>query len=331
MPKRISQLPAASLPLQGDEEVVLNQNGITVTAPPSAFGGSPFPLVRTDESPANIAANITWTTNTEAYPTPQESDSRIRGTTLTSTSTAPENNILLMEGYVASQWQTALSMGVVQDFCDGDYPAIYIDHLIVNSSVELPGGYVTSITAGQGISPSLVGGGQGNTTVAVANYETSRVTTSPMGPSEIMINVPMWAMQPISVGDSFRMTAYGTCNSSNTDTVTFRVRNGVNGLTTDPLKYTAAVVAAGSGSAVPFKVEIVFTVRTVGSTGTLEFTGSIINNGDTGIIAAPTAVFAPGSATFDSLQYVNFFDLTFQTGGTNTGVAFQNVITESIK
>lgn len=320
MPLRISQLPSADLPLSPDDLVVVNQGNITKTASVSDVGTS-FPLLRSSQAD-NSATQIAFETNAGVLN--EDQNTRIRGVVPSDEGDA----IMLMEAYLNSQWLNALTVNVVSDFCSGNFPEVRIPHLVVEESIDLPGNYVNTITAQSGL--TTFGSTSGNVAIYVNMYEKSRISTSAaINTAETYIAVPI-GQQTISAGDSFRITAYGTCTSSGGATVTFKLKIGSNGSTADATAYSVAFGSAGSGTNVPFKLEMVFTVRTLGTSGAMAYSASLLNNGTTGIASAAVQVFTPLTGTINTTAF-NQFGLSFLTSNANTSATFYNVIVENLK
>lgn len=129
----------------------------------------------------------------------------------------------------------------------------------------------------------------------------------------VLVQVPLVIAVPntLNVGSVVKATLLGTCTSTNADVSTFGVRAGILGTVADQLVSSATVTSSGSGAAVAFEVDIEFTVRTLGATGTAEMGTRITNTGITGLSAVTNTVvlsagtnLATTTATFLSVTYV---------------------------
>lgn len=130
------------------------------------------------------------------------------------------------------------------------------------------------------------------------------------------------------VGSSCRTTIFGTCTSTVANASTFRIRFGANGTTADTAILTATTgVAATSGTNIAFAVIIEWIVRTIGASGTVSGTCTLINQGTTGISAAATQVIAMTVAAINT-TVASFYTVTYQSAAVTTTSTFQNVANE---
>jgi hypothetical protein len=133
------------------------------------------------------------------------------------------------------------------------------------------------------------------------------------------------------VGTTYRITLQGTTTSTVANVSTFTLRAGTAGTTADASIATATVTAAATGTSVPFRVVIEYTLRTNGTTGNGQGLMQLVNNGTTGIAATATAVAAlTTSATFNTTTATKL-DITYKSAATTTTTTFQNAIIEIIK
>lgn len=133
----------------------------------------------------------------------------------------------------------------------------------------------------------------------------------------------------LGVGSIVRMTAHGTCTSTNADVSTFRIRAGILGTTADASVATAAVTSSGSGTNIAFEVVITFTVQTLGATGTAFGSMRVTNTGVTGISAVTNTVVPFTSATLATTTATRL-DLTYVAAAATTTCTFQDVDIEII-
>jgi hypothetical protein len=135
----------------------------------------------------------------------------------------------------------------------------------------------------------------------------------------------------LQVGTTFRFVLNGTCTASAANVSTFRVGFGTAGTAADTAIGTAATAAsATSGTAIPFSVEITFTVRTVGASGTIAGTLTLMNSGTTGISTTLTQTIALTAAAIDT-TVDSYLSVTYQAAATTTTCTFQNGIIEVVK
>lgn len=134
----------------------------------------------------------------------------------------------------------------------------------------------------------------------------------------------------LSVGDTIRITLLGANTSSAANNSTFRARIGTAGTTSDGAAASGVVASAASGTGVPFRVVIEFTVRTLGASGTIAGTLSIINEGTTGIATTATKVVALSVNTINT-TVSNYLSVTYVSAATTTTSTFQNAFIEWLK
>jgi hypothetical protein len=130
-------------------------------------------------------------------------------------------------------------------------------------------------------------------------------------------------------GRTIRITAYGSCTSTAANVSTFRVRMGVNGSTADGIVASFTTTAATSGTAIPFEMEFILTIRTLGSTGTIAGMGSLSNNGVTGISSTAAVVGGVTSSTLNTTVSEKI-SLSYVSAATTTTTTFQLVLIEPI-
>lgn len=130
----------------------------------------------------------------------------------------------------------------------------------------------------------------------------------------------------LRTGSTIRFVVIGTCTATVANASTFRVLMGTNNSTSDTAVLTAAVTSAASGTAIPFRVEIIITCRSVGASASFYGAMTVLNNGVTGISSAADAnlTVLGTMATVSSLNalYVN---LSYQSAAATTTSTFQVV------
>lgn len=135
----------------------------------------------------------------------------------------------------------------------------------------------------------------------------------------------------LKVGSTFRVVLQGTCTATVGNASTFRVRFGTTGTTADTAIGAATTAAsAAAGTAIPFKVEIVFTVRTVGAAGTISGKLALTNQGTTGIATVVSQTFSLTVAALDT-TVDNWLSVTYQSAAATTTATFQDASIEVVK
>lgn len=133
-----------------------------------------------------------------------------------------------------------------------------------------------------------------------------------------------------TAGTTYRITASGVCTSSAANASNFRVRIG----TTTLIGNIAAVVtptAATSGTAIPFAVDALVTIRTIGAGGTV--IGSIVlnNHGVTGVSATTPRVGQVVATVAVDTTANKLLELTYVAAATTTTCTFHNATLELVK
>jgi trimeric autotransporter adhesin len=136
----------------------------------------------------------------------------------------------------------------------------------------------------------------------------------------------------LQIGTTIRILVHGTCTSTAANVSTFTLRMGTAGTTGDASVATAATsIAATSGTTVGFTGIMDFTVRTIGSTGTIAGSMLILNTGIIGISANNTqSIPLTATATLNTTT-ANYISLTYKSAATTTTSTFQNGIVEIVK
>lgn len=131
-------------------------------------------------------------------------------------------------------------------------------------------------------------------------------------------------------GTTYRITASGVCTSTGADVGHFRARLGSATLTGN-IAVDVSPTASGSGTAIPFWVDILVTVRTAGATGTLIGSGGLDNNGVTGVSAATTVVAQSVATVAVDTTAAKLIELTFQAAAATTTCTFHNAAIALVK
>lgn len=145
-----------------------------------------------------------------------------------------------------------------------------------------------------------------------------------------ILSSPTIAANQLTAGSSYRVTFHGTCTSTGANASNFRVRIGNTGGNTDAVVGLITPTAAASGTTIPFAVEFTLTVRTNGSSGTMEGSGQLLNNGVTGVSAATPVVGATQSITVNT-TVTNIISVWYVSGATTTTSTFQDCWIECVK
>lgn len=155
-----------------------------------------------------------------------------------------------------------------------------------------------------------------NTTV------TAGATTTIAGGSTV--SVPANTMQ---AGSTYKVTILGSFTGTATATA-FRVHLGTLGTNADAVIYTSSVTGAvGTAQAC---IEIIFTIRTVGASGTLQGTTIIHQNSATGVAAATISVVAGTTTTAPNTTVNNFMTISILSAASGSSGTVQNVIIERL-
>jgi len=149
----------------------------------------------------------------------------------------------------------------------------------------------------------------------------------------IIVKTPALAANRLIAGTHIRMTLTGTCTTTAANTSTFTIRMGTNGTTADTAIATPVTGVAGTtGTSIPFKVVIDFTVRTGGASGTGFITLSLDSNGLTGIVAAQTpAIIMPSMSTFNTTTASNILSVSYKSAATTTTSTFKQATIEFVQ
>jgi len=133
-------------------------------------------------------------------------------------------------------------------------------------------------------------------------------------------------------GTHIRAILTGTCNSSVANTSTFTLRMGTLGTTGDTAIATPVTGVAGTGAtAVPFRVTIDFTIRTIGASGTGFVTFTLESNGLTGIVAAQTPVIImPTMSAFNTQTANNIISVSYKSAATTTTSTFKEGVIQFV-
>lgn len=147
----------------------------------------------------------------------------------------------------------------------------------------------------------------------------------------VIVKTAALAANRLIAGTHIRATITGTCTTSVANAPTFTVRLGVNGTTADAAVATAVLAAsAASGSNIPFKLMLDFTIRTVGAAATGFVTLELQNQGTTGISPTVQQIIVPSMSTFDTTVAGNIISFTGKTAAGTTSLIFKQAVIEFV-
>jgi hypothetical protein len=130
----------------------------------------------------------------------------------------------------------------------------------------------------------------------------------------------------LRAGTTIEFEIIGTCTASVANASTFRVLMGTNNSTADTAVLTAAVTSAATGTAVPFRIRITLTCRTVGASASFYGAMTVWNNGVTGISSTADAnLTVLGTMLTVSSLNALYVNLSYQSAASTTTSTFQIV------
>ena len=139
------------------------------------------------------------------------------------------------------------------------------------------------------------------------------------------------SLNSLTVGSLVRYTIMGTCTSSAGGAQVFTIRYGSGNVVGDTSVATCSFTAQTSGTAIPFCLTINMTIRTIGGSGTVYGTGSLVNQGTTGVYTLATGNFVLAGSLAIATNATGYLGLSYISGNASTACTFQNVITELIR
>lgn len=183
-------------------------------------------------------------------------------------------------------------------------------------------GNITGGTLGNARLPAAAGGGPAGGVASITSPVTGINTTE--------TNVAQYQVpaNTIAAGTSYRLKASGTCTSTAANASHFNVYWGPAGNNTDTQIGSLGVTAASSGTNVAFSYEGTIVFR---STTVVEFVGSLLNAGSTGVYTAVAQVANPQSTTGLTTTGAEYLTLTYVSAATTTTSAFQLAYIELVK
>lgn len=194
------------------------------------------------------------------------------------------------------------------------------DYTLPQTVPVINGSDLTSTTAG--VMSWATAGASNATTASSAAINTTETIVSPA----LTFAVGLWA-----VGTTIKWTLTGTTTASAANLSTFTVRAGTAGTTADASIGTHTVTSAATGTAIPFHIEILLTVRALSATSTPVGVMKLVNQGITGIAATATAVNTlSGSANLATTTATNI-NVTYKSAAATTTTTFLTSTVEVLK
>jgi hypothetical protein len=130
------------------------------------------------------------------------------------------------------------------------------------------------------------------------------------------------AANTLAAGDIFEIWVHGTCTTSVSNVVTFNIRLGTAGTTSDTSILLLNPTSDSAGTNVPFSIVTRFTVRTTGSSGT-GIASTTLLNGTAGGIVATSVVGSGGAQVTINTTGALFFGLSGKTAAGTTSFIIQ--------
>lgn len=135
----------------------------------------------------------------------------------------------------------------------------------------------------------------------------------------------------LTAGSLIRVNIIGTCTAGAAGTQVFTLYYGTAGTTSDTAICTFTITSATSGSTIAFNLELLVTIRTIGSSGTLYGAVVITNTGTTGIYTASGGVIIAAGTLAINTQNAGYLNVGYISGSASVTTTFQNVIIEVVK
>jgi hypothetical protein len=171
------------------------------------------------------------------------------------------------------------------------------------------------------------GGNTGWVVASTLNNASIKTTSSGINATEAVVTSLSPPANSLKAGATYRIKASGVCTSTVANASNFRVRIGTTTLT-GAIASVVTPTAAASGTAVPFSVELLVTIRSSGVGGTALGSGTLLNNGVTGVSAAAVVVGQVTTAVTVDTTAVNLIELTYQAAASTTTCTFYNATIE---
>ena len=128
-------------------------------------------------------------------------------------------------------------------------------------------------------------------------------------------------------GTSFEVTLHGTTTSSAAGVGIIRVRYGTAATVADGVMEAFTLAAAPTtGTAIPFTIKLIVTVRTTGGAATADGGLTLVNSGVTGLSATATQVVRGVNTTINTAIAATFFTVSYISGNAGTTTTFQDAV-----
>ena len=163
-------------------------------------------------------------------------------------------------------------------------------------------------------------------------YETAVITAASAGinSTETVVTSLSAPANSLKAGSTYRIKASGVCTSSAANASNFRFRIGATTLT-GAIASVVTPTAAASGTAIPFSVELLVTIRASGASGTALGSATLLNNGVTGVSAAAVVVGQVTATITVDTTVANLIELTYQAAAATTTCTFHNALIELVR
>lgn len=148
--------------------------------------------------------------------------------------------------------------------------------------------------------------------------------TAGINSTETVVLSATLAANTLKVGSTFRPYASGVCTSSAANASNFRVRIGTAGTSADAIAAVVTPTAAATGTAIPFSIDFLVNVRSIGSGGTIIGSGNLTNNGVTGVSAAASVVGQVTTAVTVNTTVQNIIQISYVAAAATTTCTFHN-------
>lgn len=159
------------------------------------------------------------------------------------------------------------------------------------------------------------------------NTTQTTATTASISTVETYISLPLQIpANSLVVGNTFRIRAFGSANSSVSNTVTFNVRLGANGTTADLVIGTLVTTSAASGSGNGFAIDFDIAVQAIGASGQVVANAVLTNTTTAGISTLQAQVSTNGPGTTVNTTGALQLGLSFKTSAATTSAVFNQVL-----
>lgn len=177
------------------------------------------------------------------------------------------------------------------------------------------------------LTPMIYNYGGNEQAQAATTSDSSAINTT----ETVIVKTLAMPVSRLVAGTHIRAVLTGTCTSTAANVSTFTIRMGTNGTTADSsIAAPATAVAATSGTNIPFRVTIDFTIRTVGASGTGFITLDLENQGTTGIATTALQLIQPSMSTFNTTTANNILSITYKSAASTTTSTFKQGVMQFV-